>query len=105
LSWPPTYEKVIIEAGDEHAAHSGSKGELLRLGALDVTAAEARTPDDDLFAPRREQVAESADEPAPTIIYAPEAEELGEVPVTDELQPWLKWLTSLDHGEQAGESE
>ena len=28
-----------------------------------------------------------------------------EVPITDELQPWLKWLASVDRGEQAGESD
>ena len=31
LSWPPAYKKVILEAGDEYAAHSGGKGGL-RMG-------------------------------------------------------------------------
>ncbi len=28
LSWPPAYKKIVIEAGDEYAIHSGGKGGL-----------------------------------------------------------------------------
>lgn len=28
LHWPPNYEKIILEAGDEYAIHSGGKGGL-----------------------------------------------------------------------------
>ena len=26
LYWPPAYQKIILEAGDEYAIHSGGKG-------------------------------------------------------------------------------
>ncbi|HLF75455.1 MAG TPA: hypothetical protein VI524_13955 [Anaerolineales bacterium] len=36
LSWPPEYQKIILNAGDEYAVHSGGKGGLsidpLRVG-------------------------------------------------------------------------
>ncbi len=28
LQWPPNYEKIILEAGDEYAIHGGGKGGL-----------------------------------------------------------------------------
>lgn len=28
MRWPPNYEKIILEAGDEYATHSGGKGGL-----------------------------------------------------------------------------
>lgn len=28
LHWPPNYEKIVLEAGDEYAIHSGGKGGL-----------------------------------------------------------------------------
>jgi len=28
MYWPPTYRKVVLEAGDEYAIHSGGKGGL-----------------------------------------------------------------------------
>jgi hypothetical protein len=28
LSWPPNYQKVILEVGDEYAIHNGGKGGL-----------------------------------------------------------------------------
>ena len=28
IHWPPNYEKVILETGDEYAIHSGGKGGL-----------------------------------------------------------------------------
>lgn len=31
LQWPPNYEKVILEAGDEYAVHNGVKGGDLGL--------------------------------------------------------------------------
>ena len=36
LKWPPAYQKIVLEPGDEYAAHSGSKGEMLRLGSLEL---------------------------------------------------------------------
>ena len=104
LRWPPTYEKIILEPGDEHAAHSGSKGEMLRLRSVDIVGSEARPPADDLVAARPEQPL-AAQEELPAIEYAPEAEEVGEVPITDELQPWLKWLSSAGLDGPAGEPD
>jgi hypothetical protein len=43
MKWPPSYSKIVIEAGDEHALHSGGKGGL-RLGVPTVSQA-----DDTLF--------------------------------------------------------
>jgi hypothetical protein len=101
LRWPPTYEKIILEPGDEHAAHSGSKGEMLRLRSLDIVASDDSPAEDDLFASRRQPL--EAEEQLPPISYAPDAEEVGEVPITDELRPWLKWLSSAGIDGPAGE--
>lgn len=41
LSWPPNYRKVVLEAGDEVAQHSGAKGGLSFVAA-EVIEAEDR---------------------------------------------------------------
>ncbi|UCC63048.1 MAG: hypothetical protein JSV36_20275 [Anaerolineae bacterium] len=28
MNWPPAYKKIVLEAGDEYAMHSGGKGGL-----------------------------------------------------------------------------
>jgi hypothetical protein len=38
LRWPPNYEKLILEHGDEAAIHVGGKGGL-RVGHIDVAPA------------------------------------------------------------------
>lgn len=33
MQWPPTYRRVVLEAGDEFAIHSGSKGGLTLIAS------------------------------------------------------------------------
>ena len=33
MQWPPAYNMIVLEAGDQYALHSGSKGGL-RIGSL-----------------------------------------------------------------------
>jgi hypothetical protein len=40
LRWPPDYEKLVLEHGDEAAVHLGGKGGL-RVGGTTVTAEPA----------------------------------------------------------------
>ena len=39
MQWPPAYKKIILEAGDEQAIHSGGKGSLV-INVPGVTQAE-----------------------------------------------------------------
>lgn len=41
LSWPPNYRKIVLEAGDEYAQHSGAKGGL-SFASADVVESEDR---------------------------------------------------------------
>ena len=43
MQWPPTYRKVILDAGDESAIHSGCKGGLI-LPNPQVALLEQATP-------------------------------------------------------------
>lgn len=95
LKWPPSYKKIVLDPGDEYAAHSGSKGDMLRLGAVDLIGAGDLSDGDNQFA--RQHLASAEDELLPPTI-APAADEIGDVPITDELQPWLKWLKQADLG-------
>jgi hypothetical protein len=36
MQWPPSYQKIILEPGDEYAMHSGSKGGM-RIGSLGIS--------------------------------------------------------------------
>ncbi len=36
LTWPPNYKRLVMEAGDEYAIHSGAKNGMKILG-LEVT--------------------------------------------------------------------
>ena len=45
LRWPPHYEKVVLEPGDERATHNGSKGGL-ELGAPKLKPQGSSEPDD-----------------------------------------------------------
>jgi hypothetical protein len=45
LNWPPAYKKIILNAGDELASHSGGKGGL-SMGQLEASEAkESELPD------------------------------------------------------------
>ena len=39
MRWPPDYQRIILEAGDEYAVHSGGKGGL-RLETPQVSEVE-----------------------------------------------------------------
>src|SRR3990172_5241772 len=39
MQWPPKYQKIVLEPGEEYALHSGSKGGL-RMGPLQVSEAD-----------------------------------------------------------------
>lgn len=39
MQWPPAYQMIVLEAGDEYASHSGSKGGL-HIGPVQVTPVE-----------------------------------------------------------------
>lgn len=49
MRWPPNYNKLVLEAGDEFAIHSGGKGGL-RLGLPQVREAEEPLLSDELRA-------------------------------------------------------
>ena len=95
MQWPPAYQKIVIETGDEYAIHSGSKGDMLRMRAAEITDPADLSADDDLPTLRRAQPTETAEEPPPVVRPAGD-EEPGDIPITEELRPWLKWLASGD---------
>jgi len=69
MQWPPVYNKVILEAGDETAIHSGGKG----TGGKPV---HSDRPDGEQVAP------EGSLEQVDTVQEA--------------LDPWLEWMESVD---------
>jgi hypothetical protein len=77
MQWPPTYQKIVIEAGDEHAIHSGNKGGLF-IGCH-ITPTET-TP--------------TVEEPREDVgaISSPESGDDENAPLADELRPWLRWM-------------
>jgi hypothetical protein len=57
LSWPPAYERVILEPGDEYATHIGGKGGL-RIGSSEVSDIEEPVFSDELRAALEEALAD-----------------------------------------------
>ena len=104
LKWPPAYQKIVLEPGDEYAAHSGSKGEMFRLGSVDLVDTGDHSDAEDLLALRRSSPTEDQLLP-PSAVHTAEADEPGDIPITDELQPWLKWLERTDPGDRDERSE
>jgi len=47
LRWPPDYEKLVLEHGDDTAVHVGGKGGLRMGQAVVAPAAAADVPDDE----------------------------------------------------------
>lgn len=46
MQWPPHYKRIILEAGDEMAMHSASKGGLqMRATLADAAAPPSAAPD------------------------------------------------------------
>jgi hypothetical protein len=50
LQWPPNYKKIILEAGDEAALHSGGKGGI-SMHPPEVMATEALAAEEEKLAP------------------------------------------------------
>jgi hypothetical protein len=46
MSWPPNYKKIVLEAGDESAIHSGGKGGV-NMHTSQVISREALESDAD----------------------------------------------------------
>jgi hypothetical protein len=49
VEWQPAFRKIVLEAGDEYAMHSGSEGSL-RMGASQISADEEPMLSDELRA-------------------------------------------------------
>jgi len=47
MQWPPNYKKVVLDAGDEYALHSGSKGGL-RLATPEIKQNNSQIISDEL---------------------------------------------------------
>ncbi len=45
MQWPPNYEKVVLESGDEYAIHTGGKGGL-RLQPPQMNPQDSREQDE-----------------------------------------------------------
>lgn len=86
MHWPPTYKKIVLEAGDEYAAHVGGKGGVRMDAAAGIYGAEQAEADIVAAASAAAYVADAA--PLPV-------EEVGPVPITDELRPWLRWMSAV----------
>jgi hypothetical protein len=77
MQWPPAYKKIVLEPGDEHAIHSGSKGgiSISRAGVEQFSRALDSSLD-------------------------PISADLPEVSIGDEhieaLKPWMKWINNTD---------
>jgi hypothetical protein len=76
MQWPPKYKKIVLEPGDEQAAHSGGKGGL-QMGATQIAPAE------DSLAPEEPYsgFARPLDDTTP---------DTGDSPAHDDLRPWLR---------------
>jgi len=77
VRWLPACSMTILDFGDLHAQHSGSTDDL-HMRSSQVVGVDESLPMDELD--------------QPPITTSHEAAEMGETPLTDELQPWLKWL-------------
>ena len=77
MQWPPKYKRIVLEPGDEQAAHAGGKGGL-RMGAAQIATADdalpaAEQPRSDFVRPLDDATPDAADAPA-----------------HDDLRPWLR---------------
>jgi hypothetical protein len=83
LQWPPEYRKVILDAGDENAIHSGGKS-----GCSNTSISSVR--EDGPAYPKPGPLDTAHRESMPV-------EELGPVGANDPtLLPWLEWMERVD---------
>jgi len=47
MQWPPNFKRVVLEPGDQYAAHTGGKGGL-RIGSLQVGDGKETEPAEEL---------------------------------------------------------
>ena len=57
MQWRPDYNRVVLETGDEHALHSGSKGGL-QIGSVGISEGE----EPDVSAELRAAIEEALDD-------------------------------------------
>jgi hypothetical protein len=81
MQWPPKYKRIVLEPGDEQAAHAGGKGGL-QMGAAQI-------------APVDEFASEGAD-PSYARPHDDATPDAGDTPDHEALGPWLKWLNDAD---------
>jgi hypothetical protein len=62
MQWPPKYKRIILNGGDEYAAHSGGKGGL-KVGTVQIQPSEESAPpaEEDLPLDRWESWLDSED--------------------------------------------
>lgn len=75
LSWPPNYRKVVLEAGDEYATHTGARRDNHLLASLSAETSLGALP-------RYETCITFEASPSP----------VAEPP---ELAPWLRWMRAV----------
>jgi hypothetical protein len=106
MRWPPHYQKIVIEAGDEYAIHSGGKGGIQMSPPSFHSSDEA--PIDDLLEgsydderTTMEFLADPSDVPTPhrpapgtaPEPAAPPAQDDPAIELSDDLlRPWQKYL-------------
>jgi hypothetical protein len=96
MHWPPSYKKIILETGDEYAAHVGGKGGARLAARVDTPFEQEHGEEAEPFAPRHHMAPISGNmRPLPF-------EEVGAVPITDELRPWLRWMSSCGLADTSG---
>jgi hypothetical protein len=101
MRWPPTYEKTVLVPGDEFAIHSGSKGDMLHMRSFDIVdSADAK---DDNPLPVHPSRSLPAEDELPAIVRPDGDDQAGDIPITDELKPWLKWFARDDANDHPGE--
>lgn len=92
MHWPPSYKKVVLEVGDEFAAHVGGKGGT-QVSADEWPLWEPYTSlEEQAWIALADQVANQ------------QQEELGLVPETPELAPWLRWMRLVGLAAPSAES-
>ena len=76
MQWPPKYKRIVLEPGDELAAHAGGKGGL-QVGAAQIVPAEqhpsVEASDPDFVRPLDDTIPDTKDAPA-----------------HEDLRPWLR---------------
>jgi hypothetical protein len=96
MHWPPAYKKIVLEAGDEYAAHIGGSSADRADALYGGSKLQSLYDDNGLFYTNNEPVdelfANASASPAPATRRPLPVEEVGPVPITSELLPWVRWM-------------